>query len=379
MRFIILAAAVAAALTSRAQSIPDIELVPIASGFASPTHIASSHDGSGRLFVVEQAGTIRVLDRSPAQSHKIFLGIKSRVVSGGEMGLLSVAFHPGFKSNRRLFVNYTTGNTKELFTHLSEFRATPDLRIVNAMTERTVMKFAQPYPNHNGGQLQFGPDGMLYVGNGDGGSGNDPRNHAQRLDTILGKILRINVDARDAGKRYSVPPDNPFTGTPGARGEIFAYGLRNPWRFSFDRESGVLFAGDVGQNAREEIDVIQKGRNYGWRIAEGTICTPGVNPNCDMTGLEPPVIDYGRDLGVSVTGGYVYRGPSSPTLQGVYLYADFGSGRIWGLRWFNGQLLEQRLLLESQLPISSFGEDDEGELYVTSYDGRIYQVRALQE
>ena len=377
MKSIIPALFLAMITAAWAQPIPDIELVPIASGFKAPTCITSSRDGSGRLFVVEQAGVIRVLDRSPAQSHKVFLTIKDRVVSGGEMGLLSVAFHPGFRTNRRLFVNYTEGSTKELYTRISEFRAVADLRFAHAKSERTVMTFRQPYANHNGGELQFGPDGMLYIGNGDGGSGDDPRNNGQRLNTVLGKILRINVDARDPKKQYAVPPDNPFVGTPGARPEIFAYGLRNPWRFSFDRASGVIFAGDVGQNTREEIDVIQKGRNYGWRITEGTICTPGVNPNCDTTGLEPPVIDYGRDLGVSVTGGYVYRGPSSPSLQGVYLYADFGSGRIWGLRWSNGQLLEHRLLLESQLPVSSFGEDDDGELYLTSYDGRIYQVKGL--
>jgi len=358
------------------QPIPDIQLIPIASGFRSPTHITNAKDGSGRLFVVEQAGYIRVLDRSPAQRHRIFLTVKNRVNRGGEKGLLSIAFHPDFRNNQRLFINYTTGENSDLVTQISELKTTPDRSAAKPLSERSVMRFSQPYANHNGGQLLFGPDGYLYIGNGDGGSGNDPKNHAQRLDTLLGKMLRINVNASDAGKRYSIPADNPFVGTPGALPEIYAYGLRNPWRFSFDRVTGLLYAGDVGQNNREEIDVIQKGRNYGWRIMEGTICTPGVNPNCTPVG-DAPIIDYDRDAGVSVTGGLVYRGPSHPTLQGVYLYADFGSGNIWGLRYLNGQVTTHRLLLASGLSVTSFGEDETGEIFLTSYDGRVFQVKGL--
>jgi glucose/arabinose dehydrogenase len=374
MKFMFTLAVLLCAQPSWSQSIPDIEVVPIASGFNKPTHITSANDGSGRLFVVEQSGYIRVLDRSPAQRHRIFLTVKNRVNTGIEKGLLSIAFHPDFRNNLRLFINYTTGENNNLFTQISEFKTTPDRSIAKPLSERSVMRFAQPYANHNGGQLAFGLDGYLYIGNGDGGSGNDPNNNAQRLDTLLGKMLRINVNAADAGKRYSVPADNPFVGTPGALPEIYAYGLRNPWRFSFDRSTGLLYAGDVGQNTREEINVIRKGRNYGWRIMEGTICTPGVNPNCTPVG-DAPIIDYDRDAGVSVTGGFVYRGNSFPALQGVYLYADFGSGKIWGLRYDGTQLTSHRLLLDNGLSITSFGEDENRELYLTSYDGRVHQVR----
>lgn len=359
------------------QPIPDIQLVQIASGFKAPTHITSANDGSGRLFVVEQAGLVRVVDRSPEQRHRLFLSIKNRVNSGGEKGLLSIAFHPDFENNQSCFIYYTAGENNNLFTQISELSTTPDRSRAKPLSERNVLRFSQPYANHNGGQLMFGQDGHLYIGSGDGGAGNDPQNNAQRLDTFLGKILRINVDGQSGRTRYVIPADNPMIGKPGALPEIYAYGLRNPWRFSFDRATGLLFAGDVGQGAREEIDVIQKGRNYGWRVMEGTICTPGVNPNCVTNGLEFPIVDYGRSEGVSVTGGFVYRGPSFPSLQGVYLYADFGTGSIWGLRYVNGQVTSQRLLLASKLAVSSFGEDEAGEVYLTSFNGNVYQIKGL--
>jgi len=363
------------ALLVWSQPIPDIELVPIASGFKAPTHITSAYDGSGRLFVVEQAGLVRVVDRSPAQKHRLFLSVKNRVNSGGEKGLLSIAFHPDFENNHRCFIYYTAGANNNLFTQISELSTTPDRSRVRPLSERTVLRYSQPYANHNGGQLMFGQDGLLYISSGDGGAGNDPKNNAQRLDSFLGKILRINVNGQSGRTRYVIPSDNPMIGIPGALPEIYAYGLRNPWRFSFDRANGLLYAGDVGQGAREEIDVIRKGRNYGWRLMEGTICTPGVNANCTTNGLEFPIVDYGRNEGVSVTGGFVYRGPSFPSLQGVYLYGDFGTGNIWGLRYVNGQVVSQRLLLASKQAISSFGEDEAGEVYLTSFNGTVYQIK----
>lgn len=363
------ALAVAAA---RAAPIPDIRLVRIASGFVQPVHLAQA-PGAGRLYVVEQRGAIRVLQRGGTE-HPLFLDVRDRVAAGGEMGLLSVAFHPDYAHNRRLFVDYTTRAGGGLRTRVSEFAAEPDLATADASSERILLDFAQPYANHNGGLVAFGPDGYLYVGNGDGGAANDPHNNGQRLDTWLGKLLRIDVDARGDQAPYAIPPDNPWVGQPGARPELFVRGLRNPWRFSFDRKTGELWCGDVGQNTREEVDLLARGGNFGWRIMEGFINTPQVNPVAAAEDLRAPVLDYPRSEGVSVTGGYVYRGARWPALQGVYLYGDFGSGHIWGLRHGQGRVLEHRKLVTRGPPVSSFGEDAEGELYVVGYDGAIYAV-----
>jgi glucose/arabinose dehydrogenase len=370
---LLLVLAAALTLSAAAQTIPDIQLLPVATGFQQPLQVVSARDGSGRLFVVEQAGVIRVMDTTGAGQHGAFLSIKERITAGGEMGLLGLAFHPDFQGNRRFFVNYTTKRRDKLYTHISEFTARPDRSAGLPLSEQVLLRFLQPFPNHNGGHVLFGPDGYLYIGTGDGGSANDPYNNGQKLDTYLGKILRIDVN-RAARRRYAIPADNPFVQATGVRPEIYAYGLRNPWRFSFDRESGLLFCGDVGQNAREEIDVILKGGNYGWRVMEGTICTPGVDPTCDGSGYAPPIIDYGRDQGISVTGGYVYRGAAHPELRGVYLYGDYGSGKVWGLRYFNGQVIAHRELLDTNLRISSFGEDDQGEVLVVDHAGTIYRV-----
>ncbi len=334
----------------------------IAQGFEEPVCLTHAGDGSGRVFVVEQKGRIREMkDGKPGP---VYLDIVEKVRSGGEMGLLSIAFHPKFGTNGRAFVNYTTEENDKLFTIVSEF--------VNGdpKSERVILKIAQPYQNHNGGQNAFGPDGYLYVGMGDGGSGGDPHGNGQDTRALLGKMLRIDVDKE---KPYAVPPDNPFVGLKGYRPEIWAYGLRNPWRFGFDRSTGALWCADVGQNSFEEIDVIVKGGNYGWNIMEGNSCFRA--ETCDRKGLILPVKDYGRKEGVCVTGGYVYRGKKRPELAGCYVYGDFGSGRIWLLKTDGGKVTEDRLLVDAKSkPISSFGEDEAGDLYVVTYEGRVWEL-----
>lgn len=355
-----------------AMPIPDIELARFAGGFRQPVHLQQM-PGTDRLFVVEQQGRIRELNRDGGD-HRVFLDIHERVDSGGEKGLLSIAFHPQFLRNGRFFVNYTAKVNGQLHTRVAEYAADAARNAGDPGSEKTILFFRQPYSNHNGGLALFGPDGFLYIGNGDGGAANDPHDNGQRLDTWLGKMLRIDVDRAEAGRPYAVPRDNPFVGRPGAQPEIYACGLRNPWRFSFDRDTRELWCGDVGQNAREEIDVVTKGGNYGWRITEGFICTPAVNRNCATNGLIGPVVDYPRDQGVSVTGGHVYRGKRWPALRGVYLYGDFASGRTWGLRWDGKRVTAQRELIRGGPPVASFAEDAEGELYVVGYDGVIYAV-----
>ncbi|OFV98767.1 MAG: hypothetical protein A3H28_01320 [Acidobacteria bacterium RIFCSPLOWO2_02_FULL_61_28] len=298
-----------------------------------------------------------------------FLDIQDRVRSGGELGLLGLAFHPRYPANGRFFLNYTRNGPEGLETVIAEYAvssANPNL--ANRNSERILLRFAQPFTNHNGGMLAFGQDGFLYIGTGDGGSAGDPMRNGQNVETLLGKILRMDVDS---GEPYASPPDNPFVGRAG-RDEIWAYGLRNPWRFSFDRLTGRLIAGDVGQNRREEIDIIVKGGNYGWNIMEGMLCfLPSTN--CNQTGLILPIHDYGRDLGTSVTGGYVYRGKSAPSLTGKYLFGDFGSGRLWALTETTGGQWEAEQLLTAG-NISSFGEDEAGEVYVVDYGGSVRQI-----
>ena len=234
------------------------------------------------------------------------------------------------------------------------------------------MEIGQPFSNHNGGHITFGPDGYLYVGLGDGGSGGDPRGHGQNLRTLLGTILRIDVSTLDVTGSYAVPPDNPFVGVEGARPEIWAYGLRNPWRFSFDRETGELWAGDVGQNKLEEIDIITPGGNYGWNIMEGSSCFR--DNRCDRDEFVPPVAEYGRDGGCSVTGGYVYRGSRLPALVGAYLYGDFCTGKIWALRYDGSRVTENAQIADTDLQISSFAEGPDGEVYILSFTGQIARL-----
>ena len=341
--------------------------------FTEPLDFQNTGDGSGRIFLVERRGYIYVLDGATGTDKELFLDISKRVDSSGqEMGLLGLAFHPGFEENGLFFVNYTTSNN----TVISGFKTDANGGIrVDAAGEEIVLTFQQPYSNHNGGQIVFGPDdGYLYIATGDGGGAGDPRGNSQNLETLLGKILRINVEMKEDQLNYNIPQDNPFAGNQkGYREEIYAYGLRNPWRFSFDSSSGRLWAADVGQDRIEEIDLIESGKNYGWNIMEGSQC---YNPpeDCDTTGLGLPLYEYQHSEGRSITGGFVYKGNSIPVLKGAYIYSDFVSGYIWGL-WYDGKSGPQKFLLsESGLNISSFGLDEDGELYITAFDGKIYRL-----
>lgn len=338
--------------------------------FSRPTDLQSARDGSGRLFVVEQDGVIRVFKNDPAEkASTVFLDLRSRVnTAGNEMGMLGLAFHPEFKTRAEFFVDYTATKLAKRITRVSRFSAPAKQSGGIASSEETVIEIDQPYSNHNGGQVAFGPDGMLYVALGDGGAGGDPQGNAQDTRSLLGKLLRIDVSK----KPYAIPADNPYApGSSHARGEIFAYGLRNPWRFSFDRESGELWSGDVGQNTYEEIDIIEKGKNYGWD------CREGMHPyqpsserskRCDdASNLIDPVWEYGRSEGISVTGGYVYRGKALPDLVGWYVYADYGSGNIWALRMENGKAVN-RLLTHADILISTFGVDEHDELYICAHN-----------
>ena len=347
------------------QAQPSVTLQPVASGFSSPVGIANA--GDGRLFVVEQAGTIRVFDGTRTLPTP-FLDIRSIVRSGGEQGLLGVAFHPRYAENGFFFVNYTNSSGNTVVARYRVSATDPDR--ADAGSASQVLLIQQPYTNHNGGQLQFGPEGYLYIGMGDGGNGNDPQNRAQNPAELLGKMLRIDVDG---GTPYAVPPSNPFAGVTGTRNEIWAMGLRNPWRFSFDRLTGDLWIADVGQGAWEEIDFQPAsslgGENYGWRRMEGTHCN--IPPaSCDDGTLVKPVVEYNHTGGAcSVTGGYVYRGTRSPRLNGTYFYADFCTGALFGAtRDATGRLTSQRLLTTG-FNVSTFGEDAAGEVYVASYGG----------
>ena len=345
--------------------------------FSSPVEFTHAGDGSNRVFVVEQAGVIRVFDNNAqTASAATYLDIKKQVASGGEMGLLGLAFHPKFEQNGYFFVNYTKDNPRE--TVISRFKAvSAGANTVDPASETILFKFRQPYANHNGGKILFGADGFLYIATGDGGSGGDPQNNGQNTDSFLGKVLRIDVNATDKGN-YGIPKDNPFVGAGnGKLAEIYAYGLRNPWRISFD-DQNRLWAGDVGQNKLEEIDIIQKGGNYGWRLKEGraTYNADGTNPP-----LIDPIWEYNHTNGdVSVTGGAVYRGATNPSLKGKYIYADFASGRVWALTADNtptGGKATNQLIVNRAGAISAFGEDAKNELYLCNHsDGRILRLQS---
>ncbi len=349
---------------------PRIAFTRVAGGFSSPTQVTSARDGSRRLFVVEQGGRVKIV-RNGTLLPTPFLDISNRVSCCGERGLLSIAFQPGSGPKSRFWADYTdvSGNTT-----ISLFSFSGD----TAGSETVLLKIPQPFANHNGGQLAFGPDGYLYIGMGDGGSGGDPNNNGQSLTTLLGKILR--VDVLGASVPYGIPPSNPFAGSPSssARPEIWAYGLRNPWRFSFDRKTGDLFIGDVGQDAWEEVDVqaagAAGGTNYGWRVTEATHCyDPAVV--CSFAGITLPVAEYGHVSGnCSITGGFVSRGLDFARLNGVYFYADYCSGRVWGLRR-SAAGWETQELLRPGFAFTSFGEDDGGEVHaVDGNSGTLYRL-----
>jgi glucose/arabinose dehydrogenase len=355
-------------------AIPDIALEEIAAGFSQPVFLTHANNGDGRLYVVEQAGRVRIIDADGSVLPDPFLDITPRVSSGGERGLLSVAFHPRHEDNDRLFVNYTIRKSGVLRTRIAEFRREND-DAADVHAETVLLEIEQPFDNHNGGQTAFGPDGYLYIGMGDGGSANDPWRHGQNLTTLLGAVLRIDVDRRSEDGSYAIPDDNPYVGIRGARDEIWAHGLRNPWRFSFDMHKGILYLADVGQGHEEEIDIITPGGNYGWAIMEGNRCNSSDATKCERRDLMAPILTYGRDEGIAVTGGYVYRGASVPGLCGTYLYGDYGSGRIWGLRQAGGRVTVQRELLRTAHAISSFGQGPDGEVYVLDHTaGKVLRI-----
>ncbi len=338
--------------------------------FTRPVDFQIPGDGSGRIFVLEQAGIIKVFDnRSDTGSADTFLDITDRVRDqGNEEGLLGLAFHPEFATNGYFFVDYTASDPRR--TVVARYDVDPgNSDRALSESETVILEVAQPYGNHNGGQIVFGPDGYLYVTLGDGGSGGDPQDNGEDPSTLLGSILRIDVDG---GSPYAIPPDNPFVGNDaGYREEIYAYGLRNPWRISFDPPTGQLWAADVGQNLYEEVHIIEAGENYGWDVMEGLHCYEP-DTGCDREGLILPVWEYSHDLGISITGGFVYRGDLAPSLAGRYVFADYGTGRIWALAW-DGADAEVEEIMNTNLAISSFGVDGQQELYALAFNGRIYR------
>ena len=338
-------------------------------------------DGSDRVVVVEQDGLAHIFRNDPNITETaVYLDLSDRVSRGGnEEGFLGLAFHPEYASNGQFFVYYSAARPRR--SVVSRFTVSADPNRADIESEMVLLEIPEPHSNHNGGSMVFGPDGYLYIGIGDGGSSGDPGQNGQDPTTLLGTIIRIDVDRTSENLEYGIPPDNPFAGSPdGERPEIWAYGLRNPWRFSFDRETGSLWVGDVGQNAWEEINLIERGGNYGWNILEGTHCFLPAS-GCDSSGTILPVAEYGHNLGCSITGGHVYRGPDMPALadlQGVYIYGDFCSGRIWGLRV--GKYSTDDLTPGDQIigradgQISSFGEDSSGNVYVVMFGGQIHRI-----
>jgi glucose/arabinose dehydrogenase len=357
--------------------LPNIQLSRYTGGFQNPTDIVSAKDGSNRLYVLEQAGTIRTVDNGTLQTSP-FLDISDRVKSGGEEGLLSLAFPPNYANKRQFYVYYTNKNSDIV---ISRFRLQAGTNQADANSETVLLTIPHPnFTNHNGGKLAFGPDGYLYISVGDGGGAGDPNNNAQNPASLLGKVLRVDVESPGVAT-YTIPATNPFLANADPanryRDEIWALGLRNPWRISFDRQTGDLYIADVGQNQREEVNFqpanSSGGENYGWKIFEGTQRYSDGN----VSGLVAPLAEYSHSEGISVTGGYVYRGSEFPTLQGTYFYGDFANGKIWGVRRTGGTV-ENKLLLDSPYGISTFGEDEQGNLYVADYfNGDIYKINTV--
>ena len=354
----------------------EVALEPVVQGLSAPVYVTAPPGDAERLFVVERGGLVLIVEDGAALPTP-FLDLRASVTAAGsEQGLLSIAFHPQYSSNGYVYASYTNteGNTRIVRHTVS---VNPDQ--VDPASADTVLAVDQPFTNHNGGLVAFGPDGMLYVGLGDGGSGGDPQGHGQDVTTLLGSMLRLDVDGATS---YAIPADNPFVGQTNARPEIWAYGLRNPWRFSFDRETGDLYLADVGENALEEVSfqpaASAGGENYGWNVMEASACFTPRN-GCPTTGLTLPMYDYSHGEGCSVTGGYVYRGSASPALAGRYFFADYCGGWIRSFVVQNGQATGVRDHTDDlgTVPaISSFGEDGVGELYVVSLSGTVYRVTA---
>ena len=352
-----------------------VGMEPLVDGLTQPVQLVDLDDGTGRMLIVQQDGLIRIL-RDGALDETAFLDVSGRISGSSEQGLLSVAPHPDFAENGTFFIFYTDLDGNEVVERWTVDAANPDL--ADPASAEPVLLVEDPYPNHNGGLLLFGPDGYLYIGLGDGGSGGDPLGNGQDLATLLGSILRVDVDNRAEGQGYGIPDDNPFVDSTGAAPEIWSYGLRNPWRFSFDRETGDLYVGDVGQGEIEEADVQPAGEgglNFGWNIKEGPACYE--SSSCDGADLVDPFFSYTHDEGgCSITGGYVYRGEAVPALDGVYLTGDYCSGKLWGVGTdADGAWLASEPI-ETGFQISSFAEDASGEVYVLDYAGAIYRIVA---
>jgi glucose/arabinose dehydrogenase len=357
-----------------------ISLQAITTGLSSPLDLEQPPDNSGRLFVVEQGGFIRII-QSGALLPQSFLDLSSKIVpnfSGTEMGLLGVTFHPAFQQNRKFYVNYVRDNAGQFQSVISEFQASAaNPNVADPASERILLVVDQVsnFPNHKAGQLAFGPDGFLYFGLGDGGGGGDPFGHGQDTNILLGKMMRVDVNNTSPGLPYAIPPDNPLVNG-GGLPEIFAFGFRNPWRFSFDHTSGRLFVADVGQDKFEEVDIVQKGGNYGWNTMEGMHC---FNPpsGCNMSGLMLPIVDIPHPEGQAVIGGFVYHGAALAGLQGQYIFGDL-NGRIWTLQEGPPGTFTRTLLNDTGLTISSFGQDQSGELYVVDIgNGRILKMAPM--
>jgi glucose/arabinose dehydrogenase len=355
-----------------------IRLQEVASGLDFPLFLTAPPGDDSRLFVVEKTGRIRLI-KNGSLLPAAFLDLSSKVSSGGEQGLLGLAFHPGYAGNGRFVVNYTNTSGD---TRVSVFRVSANPDVADAASEQVILSVDQPFANHNGGMVAFGPDGKLYIGMGDGGSGGDPQGNGQNRNTLLAKLLRLEVSGTG---QVSVPADNPFVGQAGSRPEIWSYGLRNPWRFSFDRQSHDLYIADVGQNAHEEINAstaateFGRGLNYGWNRMEGASCYKPPS-GCNQSGLTLPVLDYDHSQGCSVTGGYVYRGDAIASLRGLYFYGDYCSGWVKSFRLSGGQSAERRDWAELRPggQITSFGEDARGELYVMISSGKVFRIIAAQ-
>ena len=358
----------------------ELHLVRVTGGLDAPVGITGAGDGSGRIFVNQRAGAVRLVSADGRLRAEPFVDLTSRILSGGERGLLGLTFHPQFASNRRLFVDYTRAGDGA--TVVSELTASSDGQRADPASERILLVVPQPYANHNGGQLAFGPDGDLYIGLGDGGGGGDPQGNGQNPNALLGKILRVDVDSPPAeGLAYAIPPDNPYASggsNPGAgRPEVWAMGLRNPWRFSFDAATHDLYIGDVGQGAWEEIDREPAdsggGENYGWNVLEGDHCYQ--SSGCDQSGLTPPIAEYSHQLGCAVAGGYVYRGSQQPALAGVYVFGDYCSGLLFSLRVEADGSFMTQTVAKTGLKISSLGVDDGDELFAADLaGGGLYRV-----